>query len=170
MIDLLSSNVDVHRWRFEVVHSCPDWFDEDEINDYSLLGLFNDSFESSQRKFIGFSSDPSFRVYLLAGFYSSQLLIVIRDGRGCLTQWKNLSSVTVQSDPKLFEDFMTMLNGQLTLNPLIDLLNNRNPNQVGQVITSLTQQINQLDDVIVLSSLSIRVFDDPASILHVIPS
>ena len=35
--------------------SCPDWFDQDEIHDYSLYTLFNDSFGSSQRTLIGFS-------------------------------------------------------------------------------------------------------------------
>ena len=78
--DLFSSNVEVRRWRFEVIYSfslgihstsslnfeinarpengscaidpttgtvftpftvsCPGWFDEDEIKDYSLLSLF----------------------------------------------------------------------------------------------------------------------------------
>ena len=68
--------------------SCSSWFDEDQIKDYSLYSLFNDSFGSSRRTLIGFSSDPSnFLVYLPSGIYSSHsLIVVIRDRDDCLRE------------------------------------------------------------------------------------
>ena len=119
--------------------SCPSWFDEDQIKDDSL------SLVSSRRPFIAFSLDPIFRVCLPAHLDSSQLLIVIRDQTDSLTEWKNLWSIVVQPDRKVSEHFLKMIKGEWTSNPFMQFFNNENPNEVEQAISSLIQQINQLD-------------------------
>ena len=110
-----------------------------------LSSFFNDSFGSSRRTLIGFSSDPlNFLVYLPSGIYSSQsLIVVIRDRDDCFVEWNNLSSVVVHEDQNVFKDFETIFAGQSTSNSFVQLLNNGNPNQVGQVISTLTQNINR---------------------------
>ena len=116
--------------------------------------LFNDSFESSQRTLISFSPDLSSRWFLSFS--------IVDD---CLTEWKNLSSLVVRSDPKVFEDFFSMLDGESTSNALIQLLNNGNLNQVGQVITFLTEHINLLDEdnlqQVISHGISASSFDSP---------
>lgn len=128
--------------------SCLDWFDQDEIKDYSL---FTASAEPSQRLLIAFSSSSTFDVQLSAGQQpnsSVRLLVSIRDSCSCVTEW-SLPSISVRADSKATSDLWNDLQRSrqaLTTNPLVQLLSSGNQNTVGQVITSLSQQFNQIND------------------------
>ena len=100
--------------------SCPNWFDEDGIKDYSLYSFTN-------QLMIAFSSESSFKVYLPSG--ENQILFVeIRDQLNCLTKF-NLSSISIELD------------FQLNSNLLIT----GNQNTVSQLLTSFSQQFNQIN-------------------------
>jgi len=100
--------------------SCSNWSDEDGIKDYSLYSFTN-------QLMIAFSSESSFKVYLPSG--ENQILFIeIRDQLNCLTKF-NLSSISVRTD------------SQLNTN----LLSTRNQNTVSQLLTSFSQQFNQIN-------------------------
>jgi len=104
---------------FEI--ACSNWFDEDGIKDYSLYSFTN-------QLMIAFSSFSSFQVYLPSG--ENQILVVeIRDQLNCLTKF-NLSSISVETD------------SQLNTN----LLSTGNQNTVSQLLTSFSQQFNQINE------------------------
>ena len=105
--------------------SCPHWLDEDQIKDYSLLSsssfihsieMFSFvsfatvwSADPSLRALIAFSAVSIFEVYLPADrdpTCSLQLVIHIRDQRDCLTEWTNLSSITVRTDSTVLDDLL----------------------------------------------------------------
>jgi len=101
--------------------SCPDWFDEDGIKDYSLYSFTN-------QLMIAFSSESSFKVYLPSG-ENQNLFVEIRDQLNCLTKF-NLSSISVETD------------SQLNTN----LLATGNQNTVSQLLTSFSQKFNQINE------------------------
>ena len=77
--------------------------------------------------------------------YSLQLLISIRDTRDCVTEWNVTSLVVVRPDSTALDDLLSQVHSPstgLTNNPLIQLLAYGNQNTVGQVIGSLSQQLN----------------------------
>lgn len=144
--------------------SCPHRSDDDQIKDYSLLSLFLIyadvqifslspslawSVEPSERRLIGFSLESTFEVYLPAGradgSSSLRLLIEIRDEEDCVTEWTNLSSIVVRVDVQVFDELVKTFKGEWTSNPWIQLLKIGNQNEVAQMINSLSEQINQLD-------------------------
>jgi hypothetical protein len=87
---------------------------------------------------IAFSSVSDFQVRLPSGIeptFSLRLIIYIRDTRDCITEW-NLTSIVVRPDSNALDDLT---------NPQSQLLVNRNQNTVGQVISSLAQQLNQMN-------------------------
>jgi len=103
---------------FEI--ACPNWFDEDGIKDYSLYSFTN-------QLMIAFSSFSSFQVYLPSE--ENQILFIeIRDQLNCLTKF-NLSSISIEAD------------SQLNTN----LLSTGNQNTVSQLLTSFSQQFNQIN-------------------------
>ncbi|CAF4371431.1 unnamed protein product, partial [Adineta steineri] len=66
--------------------SCPYWFDEDGIQDYSLFVWTKDS---SEKVFIAFSPVPDFQVRLPSGDNQTSLLnimIYVRELLDCVTQ------------------------------------------------------------------------------------
>jgi hypothetical protein len=133
--------------------SCPDWFDQDEINDYSLYRTFrfnrsrsDEMFLSlvwssipSERTMIAYSSVSTFQVLLPSGIeptFALQLIVYIRDRRDCITEW-NLTSIVVRPDSGVVSDLMS--------SPWSQLLLIGNPNTVAQVINSVSQQCNQMN-------------------------
>ena len=145
--------------------SCPNWVDQDDIKDYSLYRTLrsNRSGEKmrgftilewssvpSERTMIAFSSVSTFQVQLPSGngpTFRLALIIYIRDTRDCITEW-NLTSIVVRPDSDALDDLITQLedpSSGLTNNPLTQLLVKGNPNTVGQVISSLSQQFNQMN-------------------------
>jgi len=101
--------------------SCSNWSDEDGIKDYSLYCFTN-------QLMIAFSSESSFKVYLPSG--ENQILVVeIRDQLNCLTRF-NLSSISIEADFQLNNN----------------LLVTGNQNTVSQLSTSLSLQLNQINE------------------------
>ena len=113
--------------------SCSDWFDEDDIKDYSLYFWTSNP---SKRTIIAYSSISQFQVRLPAGDEQTSelnLMILIRDQLDSITEY-NLSSVYVQVDDESIQ------------HPMIQLLLTGNQNTVGQVLTSLLQEFNKINE------------------------
>ncbi|CAF0859705.1 unnamed protein product [Rotaria sordida] len=127
--------------------SCPNWFDEDGIKDYSVYVWTKDS---SQRIMIAFSPVSDFQVRLVTGDKQTSLLnivIYIRDFLDCITE-VNVSSVSVISDFVEINDLINKIqssSNEITNNPIVQLLYSGNQNIVGQIITSLSQYFNQMN-------------------------
>ncbi|CAF4054709.1 unnamed protein product [Adineta steineri] len=128
--------------------SCPNWFDEDDIKDYSIYSWTNNL---SEQTIIAYSLVSTFQVRLPLGDDQTSLVhltVYIRDTLDCITKF-NLSSVTVTSDSigitSLLNDIQNSPN-QLTTNPIIQLLASGNQNIIGQVITSISQQFNRMNN------------------------
>lgn len=147
--------------------SCLNWFDEDGIKDYSIYStllpirsrfitrkvcLFcivwtNDP---SETILIAFSPISTFQIRLPTGdnqTSSVHLLVHVRDTLDCVTEM-NMSSVVVTSDTQgitdLINDIQSASNATAT-NPLLQILASGNQNIVGQMITSLSQEFNRIN-------------------------
>jgi hypothetical protein len=118
--------------------SCPNWFDQDEIKDYSLYRTSR----SAERTMIAFSSVSTFQVQLPGGnepTFSLALVIYIRDTRDCITEW-NLTSIVVRPDFTALDALINQFEDPFTLQ-----LAHGNQNRIGQVISSLSQQLNEMN-------------------------
>ncbi|CAF0948798.1 unnamed protein product [Adineta steineri] len=126
---------------------CPNWYDVDGIQDYSLYTWTTDI---SQRTMIAFSSEYNFQVRLPAGDNETSLLnlvVYVRDLAGSVTQ-VNISSVNVITDFATINDLIDKLTNSsstITNNPIVRLLSSGNQNVVGQMIISLSQEFNQMN-------------------------
>ncbi|CAF0785258.1 unnamed protein product [Adineta steineri] len=126
---------------------CPNWYDVDGIQDYSLYAWTTDI---SQRTIIAFSSEYNFQVRLPAGDNETSLLslvVYVRDFVGSVTQ-VNISSVNIIADLATINnliDKITNLSSTITNNPIVRLLTSGNQNIVGQMIISLSQEFNQIN-------------------------
>ncbi|UJR21041.1 hypothetical protein I4U23_024141 [Adineta vaga] len=136
--------------------SCLNWFDEDGIKDYTISVWTDDP---SQRITIAFSSISTFQVRLPAGdnqTSSVHLFVQIRDTLDCITEL-NISSVIVISDTEgitnLINDIQSVSNATTT-NPLLQILASGNQNVVGQLITSLSQEFNKMNEANLDKALS----------------
>ncbi|CAF4244540.1 unnamed protein product, partial [Adineta steineri] len=143
---------------------CPDWYDVDGIQDYSLYGMLSFHYELtfshlvilawttdiSQRTIIAFSSEYNFQVRLPAGDNETSLLnlvVYVRDVVGSVTQ-VNISSVNVIADLVVINDLIdkvTNSSSTITNNAIVRLLSSGNQNVVGQMIISLSQELNQMN-------------------------
>ncbi|CAF4375447.1 unnamed protein product, partial [Adineta steineri] len=84
---------------------CPDWYDIDGIQDYSLYAWTTDI---SQRTIIAFSSEYHFQVRLPAGDNETSLLnlvVYVRDLVNSITQ-VNISSVSVMKNFEIINDLI----------------------------------------------------------------
>ncbi|CAF4104041.1 unnamed protein product, partial [Adineta steineri] len=126
---------------------CPNWYDVDGIQDYSLYAWTTDT---SQRTIIAFSPEDSFQVRLPAGDNETSLLnlvVYVRDLVGSVTQ-VNISFVNVIADFATINDLIdkiTNLSSTITDNPIVRLLSSGNQNVVGQIFISLSQEFNQMN-------------------------
>ncbi|CAF4283183.1 unnamed protein product, partial [Adineta steineri] len=118
---------------------CPNWFDEDDVKDYSLYIWTTDQRE---RMMIAFSSVSTFQVYLPAGL--SHTIMYIRDTLDCTAEF-NMSSINVTTDFDTINDLINNIQSP-TSNPLINVLLSGNQNLVGQVIVSVSQQFNKMNN------------------------
>jgi hypothetical protein len=104
----------------------------------------------SEKLMIAFSSVSSFLVQLPSGGANTSLLNVvvwIRDRLDCVTE-VNMSTIRVVVDSAGVNDLLKNVQGSSTgivSNPMIQLLASGNQNTVGQVIVSLSQQLNQMN-------------------------
>ncbi|CAF3751894.1 unnamed protein product, partial [Rotaria sp. Silwood1] len=127
--------------------SCPDWFDEDGIKDYSLYVWTKYSLE---RLMIAFSPVSLFQVHLPVGddqTFILNIVIYVRDLLDCLTE-VNMSSVSVVPDSSAITNLINNLqssSNSIQNNPIVQLLASGNQNIVGQVITSVSQQFNKMN-------------------------
>ncbi|CAF3754605.1 unnamed protein product [Adineta steineri] len=125
---------------------CPDWYDVDGIKDYSLYTWTTDI---SQRTIIAFSSEYNFQVRLPAGDNGTSLLnlvVYVRDLLNSVTQ-VNISSVNIIADMAIINDLIdkiTNSSSTITNNAIVRLLSSGNQNVVGQMIISLSQELNQM--------------------------
>jgi hypothetical protein len=101
---------------------------------------------------IAFSSVSNFQVQLPAGDDQTSLLnliIDIRDQLDCITEYNNISSVTVIPDSEGINDLMNNIqssSNSINNNPIVRLLASGNQNTVGQILTSLSQQFNKMNN------------------------
>lgn len=99
---------------------------------------------------ISYSPASSIQTRLPAGDRQTSLLhllVSIRDQLECVTE-VNISSVHVRADTVAINSLiesMTSLSSQSTNNALVQLLSSGNQNTVGQVISAVSQQVNQLN-------------------------
>ena len=117
------------------------------------------STDRSEREMTAYSPVSNFQVQLPPGngsTYSLELVIFIRDRLDCATQW-NLSSISVLPDStdlnNLIDRLSSSSNGSTT-NPSVRLLSAGNTNTVGQLINSLSQQLNQMNNENLNNALS----------------
>jgi hypothetical protein len=100
---------------------------------------------------IAFSTVSDFQVRLPSGDNQTSLLnvaIYIRDILDCLTV-VNMSSVSVITDSVIINDLINNIQSSssaITNNPLVQLLSSENQNTVGQVLISLSQQFNTMNN------------------------
>ncbi|CAF1004007.1 unnamed protein product [Adineta steineri] len=126
---------------------CPDWYDVDGIQDYSLYAWTTDI---SQRTIIAFSPEDNFQVRLPAGDNATSLLnlvVYVRDLAGSVTR-VNISSVNIIADLATINDLIdkiTNSSSTMTNDPIVRLLSSGNQNVVGQIMTSLSQEFNQMN-------------------------
>ncbi len=91
-----------------------------------------------------------FQVRLPAGDDRTSLLhliVQIRDTLDCITEY-NMSSLTVLPDSVGINDLINDIqssSGGITTNPIVQLLASGNQNIVGQMISSLSQQFNKMN-------------------------
>ncbi|UJR25703.1 hypothetical protein I4U23_007054 [Adineta vaga] len=136
--------------------SCLNWFDEDSIKDYAVYAWTTDP---TYKIIVAYSTLSIFSVQLPVGDNQTSLLhlsVNIRDQLDCITEL-NISAVTVISDTvamtNLISDIQSSSSGNTT-NPIIQLLASENQNIVGQVLTSVSQQFNQMNNDIVDKAIS----------------
>ncbi|CAF4198666.1 unnamed protein product, partial [Adineta steineri] len=127
---------------------CSNWFDDNDIKDYSVYVWKNDL---AEKMIVAYSTISSFQVRLPPGDDQTSLLhlfVHIRNQFDCVTEF-NLSSVTVMPDLVGLTDFMNNiqnLSSELIRNPITQLLGSQNQNVVGQLIISLSQQLNKMNN------------------------
>ncbi|CAF1108215.1 unnamed protein product [Adineta ricciae] len=128
--------------------SCSNWFDEDGIKDYTLLAWTNNS---TKKMMVAYSSASIFQTYLPISddqISVLRLIVQIRDQLDCITE-VNISSVTVYSDSTAINDLINDIQNSSAnshANSIIQLLASENQNLVGQLLTSTSQQLNQINN------------------------
>ncbi len=106
--------------------------------------------DPSEQTIVAFSSVSIFQVRLPAGDDQTSLLhliVQIRDTLDCITEY-NMSSLTVLPDSVGINDLINDIqssSGGITTNPIVQLLASGNQNIVGQMISSLSQQFNKMN-------------------------
>ncbi|CAF1680110.1 unnamed protein product, partial [Adineta ricciae] len=136
--------------------SCSNWIDVNGIKDYSLYIWTNDI---SKQILIAFSSISSFQVRFPAGINETSFINVIvhiRNLENCITQ-VNLTSVYVRIDSESIDDLINDLQNSsnlITNNSIIQLLSSQNTNVVGQILISISQQLNMMNNQYLNEALS----------------
>jgi hypothetical protein len=145
--------------------TCSDWYNKDNIKDYSVYSMYRSIVEKlkiilidlawktdrSKLMIIAFSPNSTFDVRLPAG-NDLHLVIHIRDLLDSITEYDNISSITVLSD--LTSDFELIKTLRESNNELNEMLSSGNQNQIGQVINLISQIFDQINSQIVEKALS----------------
>lgn len=104
----------------------------------------------------------TFQVRLPSGNDQTSLLYLvayIRDLLDCITEY-NISTVTVVPDSAGTTDLINSIqssSNRKTSNPIIQLLASGDQNTVGQVLTSLSQQFNNMNNENVDKAVSCKI-------------
>ena len=115
---------------------------------------------------ITFSSLPTMPMRLPAGQTNAsalQLIVVIRDQLDCVSE-VNLSSVVVRTDSAETEQLIQSLETSSNTpsnSPLAQILSSGNQNAVGQVLSSLSQQFNDINTQALQSAADSEFHNSP---------
>ena len=155
---------------------CSNWYNEDNIKDYSLYSMkkyFIKNFkiilfylawitDPLKLQIIAFSPVPTFQVRLPAGNNQTSLVNLvmhIRDTLDCIAEYP-MPSINVLSDSTFTLDLIKnfKLSNEINDNPIIQLLASGNQNTVGQVVTSFSQEFNQMNNENIQTAVSSKDF------------
>ncbi len=112
----------------------------------------------SKLQIIAFSPISTFQVRLPAG-NALNLIIHIRDTLDCIAEF-NLSSVSVLPDLLTMSEFIHNNNkslNEMKNNPIIQLLASGNQNTVGQIMTSISQEFDKVNNQTTEKAISSKV-------------
>jgi hypothetical protein len=159
--------------------NCFNWMDQDQIKDYSIYGLYfylffslinNFMFEKGWTKdyskpmILSHTTKSSIKLRLPASIDQTstlQIVVQIRDTFDSGTE-VNLSSIIVLANSSAIKNLIDILqnsDNDLSNDPLIQLLSSDDQNTVGQIITSISQVFNEInDDTIKNAALSKCLF------------
>ncbi len=108
-----------------------------------MLWLTGWTTNPSDRVMLAFSSESDIQLLLPSTNDNTSLLNIvayISDTYNCVTEF-NMSSVLVEQDLSAIDSLQNSTN-----NALIQMLASGNQNRISQVITSLSQQLNQINN------------------------
>ncbi|CAF4649449.1 unnamed protein product [Rotaria socialis] len=150
--------------------SCEDQPDIDEIKDYSFFAW---TAGHRERLMLGVTTAQTFEVLLPVGDRNPSSVIVIvqvRDKLNCITE-TNTTAVSVTSEYTHITSFIDIIkttsnnNGiAIHMNPLVQLLENSNPDVIAQVVTTVSQVFNQLNTEIIESAVKIGIPAETVSV------
>ena len=118
--------------------------------------------DRTDRTLVAFSPNPTVQLRLPAGTDDRSLvntIVYIRNKLGCVTEF-NISSVVVISDCDRIMNLVKILqtpNNQINKHPLARILANGNQNNVDQIIISLSQRFNQINQQTIHDALASKI-------------
>ena len=156
--------------------SCSSWQDPQGILDYSFysmfhflcltlilaIGIIGWTTDRTDRVILAFSSSPTLQLRLPAGTDNHSKVHVIgfiRDTLFCATEF-NLTSVVVVLDSEKITNFVDSLQNStsgLTKNILTQILASGNQNAISQLINSLSEEFNQINDQTVENAVASEI-------------
>ena len=142
--------------------TCSRWQDEDGIKDYSIYSRSSSllthsnhrpvgwTIDHQDRTMIAFSPMPTMSLRLPAAQSNTstlQLIVIIRDQQDCVRE-VDLPPVIVRADSTETDQLLQSLQTSSSTpgnSPLVQILSSGNQNAVGQVLSSLSQQFNDIN-------------------------
>ncbi|CAF4491135.1 unnamed protein product, partial [Rotaria magnacalcarata] len=135
--------------KFTVI--CKDWADQDGIKDYSFYAWAT---HAEQRVILGSTISSLFELRLPVGCGNASLMNVIvqiRDQLNSMTE-ANLPAVSVIPTRTSIDSFIKAMKVASTMSstdPLVELLSKNNSVLTGQVITTVSQVLNEMNTEII---------------------
>ncbi|CAF1454324.1 unnamed protein product [Rotaria sp. Silwood1] len=132
--------------------SCFNWTDDDGIKDYSIYGwttnptdrvMFAHSYTSTTQLLLSATNDNTSVL---------NIIVYIRDTYDCVAEF-NMSSIIVTPDWKKMESLLGNLQNS-TNDAFIQMLASGNQNMVSQIVTSLSQQFNTMNNQAIETAIS----------------
>ncbi|CAF3596750.1 unnamed protein product [Rotaria sp. Silwood1] len=132
--------------------SCFNWTDDDGIKDYSIYGwttnptdrvMFAHSYTSTTQLLLSATNDNTSVL---------NIIVYIRDTYDCVAEF-NISSIIVVPDWKKMESLLGSLQNS-TNDSFIQMLASSNQNMVSQIVTSLSQQFNTMNNQAIETAIS----------------
>lgn len=115
--------------------------------------------DPAERTMLAFSFDPTIELRLPATANNQTYSHIVGSVRNTLNSQRefNVSSVVVIVDSTTITDLVENVQNstdQFINNPLVNILTNGNQNTVSQIITSLSQEFNQINDQIIDAAIA----------------